>query len=154
VTTKVFVDTSAFYALSSERDASHTRARDTYEHAKRLQALLVTSSYVVLETISLLQKRHGIAMAERFGDSVAGGVDVVWIDAGQHHMAWKLWKEQRQRGLSLVDCSSFAVMRDVGIRHVFAFDRQFEDAGFVPFSPSADRVAERWAGYRVGRRKS
>ena len=35
-----------------------------------------------------------------------------------------------RRKLSLVDCLSFAVMREMGIREVFVFDQHFAEQGF------------------------
>jgi predicted nucleic acid-binding protein len=36
-----------------------------------------------------------------------------------------------RRGLSLVDCVSFATMRNLGIGDVFAFDEHFAQQGFT-----------------------
>ena len=35
-----------------------------------------------------------------------------------------------RRGISLVDCSSFEVMRRLGLERAFAFGRHFAEAGF------------------------
>ena len=39
--------------------------------------------------------------------------------------------KQEYRQLSLVDCTSFVVMRQIGIDDVFAFDRHFAEQGFT-----------------------
>jgi len=39
-------------------------------------------------------------------------------------------EERNRRGLSLVDCASFVVMRRYGIEEAFAFDEDFEKEGF------------------------
>lgn len=36
-----------------------------------------------------------------------------------------------RRNLSLVDCVSFEVMRDLGVKDVFAFDPHFREHGFT-----------------------
>jgi len=36
-----------------------------------------------------------------------------------------------RRQLSLVDCVSFAAMRESGIEHYFAFDEHFDEQGFT-----------------------
>lgn len=149
---KVFVDTSAFYALASETDSAHGVASEIYAQLKAAGAAFVTTNYVFLEAVSLLQRRHGVEEAERFGDFVAETVEMIWMTARQHQAAWEHWTGRRARGLSLVDCSCFMVMRDLDIRDVFAFDAQFQQAGFHVFTPD-DRVAERPGVYRVKARK-
>ncbi len=39
-----------------------------------------------------------------------------------------------RRQLSLVDCVSFAAMRELGIEHYFAFDQHFDEQGFTKFT--------------------
>lgn len=150
---KVFVDTSAFYALASETDDEHTTARSIREALKRETADLLTTNYVFLETVSLLQRRHGMAAARRFGDFVAEEVNLVWMTEPQHRAAWDYWKERGARGLSLVDCSCVVVMRELGIRRIFGFDEQFRSAGLTLLDspPPSDRVAESPAAYRADR---
>ena len=150
---KVFVDTSAFYALVSETDQEHATARAIREQLKREAAPLLTTNYVLLESVSLLQRRHGMGAAKRFGDLVGEEVDVVWITESQHRAAWEHWKQRGIRGLSLVDCSCVVVMHELGVRRVFGFDEQFRTAGLTLLDtpPQPDRVAERRAVYRTGR---
>lgn len=153
MSSKVFVDTSAFYALASETDQEHATARAIREHLKREAAPLLTTNYVFLESVSLLQRRHGMGAAKRFGDFVGEEVDVVWITESQHRAAWEYWKQRGMRGLSLVDCSCVVVMRELGVRQVFGFDEQFRTAGFtlLDSTPPPDRVAEKRGVYRAER---
>jgi predicted nucleic acid-binding protein len=151
---KVFVDTSAFYALAAPEDQVHQAAEVVHERLKADPSiLLVTTNYILLETVSLLQRRHGIGPAGRFGDSAIDQdrMSVIWLAATQHRAAWRLWKERGRRGLSLVDCSSFIVMREQGIRSAFAFDEQFREAGFTVLVQPQDRVAEPRGTYRAAR---
>lgn len=147
---KVFVDTSAFYALAAEEDRAHDAACQIHEHLRQSADALMTTNYVVLETISLLQRRHGVEAAERFGDGVER-VQIVWMEADAHRAAWRVWKGRRLRGLSLVDCSSFEVMRRLNIQRAFAFDRQFAEAGFTVLGNQTNGVAERKGSYRASR---
>lgn len=149
----VFIDTSAFYALASETDNEHTAARAIREQLKRDATRLVTTNYVFLETVSLLQRRHGMEVAKRFGDFVGEEVEIIWMTELQHRASWDYWKQRGMRGLSLVDCSCMTVMRESGIRRVFGFDDQFRSAGFILLDtpPAPDRVAEPAGVYRAKR---
>ncbi len=153
MSSKVFVDTNAFYALVSETDQEHATARSIREALQNEPAYLLTTNYVFLETVSLRQRRHGMKAATRFGDFVGEEVDVVWIAASQHRAAWEYWKQRGMRGPSLVDCSCVVVMRELGVRRVFEFDEQFRTAGFTLLDtpPAPDRVAERRGVYRTSR---
>ncbi len=148
---KVFVDTSAFYALVCETDRVHAAALAIHEHLKRDAAQLLTTNYVFLESVSLIQKRHGVDRTKQFGDFVSKHVEVMWITASQHRAAWDYWKQRGMRELSLVDCSCIAVMRECGIQRVFGFDDQFRTAGFTVLDvpPVPDRAAERRGSYRA-----
>lgn len=148
---KVFIDTSALYALVVENDKAHEAAQRIRAGLEMVAEQALTTNYVLLETVSLLQKRQGYALAERVGDLVIEQVEILWVDAAQHREAWRLWKHEHLRGLSLVDCASFVVMRESGIRRAFAFDEHFRRAGFELLMPPSDRVAEKRGVYRAGR---
>ena len=151
MTARVFVDTSAFYALASETDQEHVAARAIREALKQDAAQLLTTNYVFLETVSLLQRRHGMEAAKRFGDFVGEEVELLWMTESQHGAAWEYWKQRGLRGLSFVDCSCVAVMRELGIHQVFGFDEQFRAAGLALLDapPPPDRVAEPRSVHRI-----
>jgi predicted nucleic acid-binding protein len=130
VTSRVFVDTSAAYALLDAGDASHARARRAFLLLREREALLVTTSYVLVETCALVSCRLGIAALRDFREGLAPLLDVRWVDAATHDAALDLLFERHKSSLSLVDAASFVVMRRERIDEAFAFDRHFEDEGF------------------------
>ncbi|OGM61002.1 hypothetical protein A3A75_01965 [Candidatus Woesebacteria bacterium RIFCSPLOWO2_01_FULL_39_10] len=44
--------------------------------------------------------------------------------------SWKLFQKLDGRGVSMIDCTSFAVMRRLKIKEAFAFDEDFKNLGF------------------------
>lgn len=56
----------------------------------------------------------------------------VWITEEDHRGGVQALLAAGRRELSLVDCTSFLVMRRLGLRAAFAFDADFEDQGFEP----------------------
>ena len=147
---KVFVDTSALYALMAPEDSKHQAAVSCFEGLQAEGAVLVSTNYILLECVSLLQRRHGFERANRFLVKASAMLDLAWIGAGEHLAAIRRWTQAGNRGLSLVDCTSFAVMDAQGLRRAVAFDAQFAQAGFDVL-PQADRVAERRSVYRAAR---
>lgn len=127
---KVFLDTSAFYALSSSSDQDHARAKESLRRLIEGNAEFVSTNYILLECVSLLQRREGLDIAKRFVGRVTETVSILWINDTQHNRAWDYWNRAWKRDLSLVDCASFIVMKEEGIKEAFAFDKQFEEAGF------------------------
>lgn len=147
---RVFVDTSALYALLAIDDLHHEAARRCFEQLDREGAVFVSTNYILLECASLIQRRRGFEPASTFLTRAAERLQVLWIGEPEHREAVALWARAQRRALSLVDCSSIAVMRQQRLEQVVAFDRQFTEAGFDVL-PSADRVAERRGVYRAGR---
>lgn len=91
---------------------------------------MFASSYVLVETTALLQHRIGIEAVRVLADDVAPTLDVQWIGAEEHRMAMLALLAANRRALSLVDCSSFEVMRRLGLRTAFSFDAHFAEQGF------------------------
>lgn len=130
--TPVFCDTSGFFAVANPADPRHAQAAAAW---KRLvgQHRLVTSNYVVVESVTLMQARGGIAAARTLSEAIAENVDVAWIDPPLHDAALReLFASSRPR-LSLVDCTSFELMRRHHIAVAFAYDAHFAERGFAPF---------------------
>jgi uncharacterized protein len=128
---QVFVDTSALYALLVRSDQRHGDARRAFDRLKAEEAVLVTSSYVLVETYALLGRRIGLGAVAAFRNDFAPLLEVAWVDPATHDAALDALLERSSRELSLVDLVSFLVMRGRGIDEAFAFDRHFEEEGFA-----------------------
>jgi hypothetical protein len=59
-------------------------------------------------------------------------LDVIWIDHDLAKRAWDVFEQYNSDKLwSFTDCTSYVVMKELGIADVFAFDHHFEQMGFV-----------------------
>ena len=124
----IFVDTSAVLALASHRDLRHHEARRLFDELLRTDRRLLTHSYVLAESMALLHRRLGRNTALAFAVE-ARAFDIEWVDRTLHDSAVDALRDAH-RGVSLVDQVSFIVMRRRGADSAFAFDRDFENAGF------------------------
>jgi len=93
-------------------------------------AQLFTSNYVVVETTAVVQHRLGVEAVRAFTGDLLPLVEVEFVDAGVHAAATAALLAAGRRHLSLVDCSSFELMRRAGADPVFGFDRHFSEQGF------------------------
>ena len=124
----IFVDTSALFALASDRDSQHREARLAFDRLLRTERRLLTHSYVLSESMALLQQRLGRGAALALAAETRA-FDIEWVDEPLHNAAVDAL-HSAPRGVSLVDQVSFLIMRRHGIDEAFAFDRHFAAAGF------------------------
>ncbi len=127
----IFVDTSAFYALMDADDLNHESAKAAWSEWLYQPARFVCSNYVLLESIALIQRRLGMEAVRRFQEDIVPICQVHWVTPGLHAAALSTLLAADRRRLSLVDCSSFEIMRRLGLHDVFAFDRHFAEQGFT-----------------------
>ena len=127
---RVFLDTSAAYALLVASDTNHPRAARVYRSLEARTATLVTTSYVLVETYALLGRRVGRQAVMAFREDLEPLLDVIWVGADLHERGLNLLLERSRRHLSLVDAVSFVVIRDQAIEDVFAYDPDFRQEGF------------------------
>ncbi len=126
----VFIDTSAIYAALVADDRVHQAARSALAGLRKQRARLVSSSFVVQETIALLQARIGVKAVRAFHEAFLPLLEVVWITEKHYRLAMTSLLAASARDKSLADWSSIEIMRDQGIRRVVAFDRHFVGQGF------------------------
>jgi predicted nucleic acid-binding protein len=126
-----FVDTSAFVALMDADETMHPAARKAFEQLLSDDTVLITSNYVLLETCALIQRRIGMKALKSFHDDLLPLITIKWIDETTHHSGMNTVLSAGRKKLSLVDCVSFDMMRMLGIKTAYAFDRHFKEQGFI-----------------------
>ena len=129
----ILVDTSGAFALANLNDLRHAQAASLLQAANDKGEALLIHSYTILEAASLMQSRLGLTAALAFLESL-DQFTVHWIDPIDHEEAVELLKARNRRGLSLVDCASFVVMRRYGVTHGLFFGADFEREGFELYS--------------------
>ena len=126
----VFADTSALLAALVEQDTRHSDAAETWRALNESEEDLVTTNYVVLELLTLLQRRHGMTAVRNALDTVLLVISVHWLTPEQQQSALSAMLAAGRRDLSLVDCTSFVAMRDAGVSRAFTTDPHFAEQGF------------------------
>lgn len=127
----VYVDTSGFFALMVHNDCMHVRAKENFAYFARHNVHLVTSSFVIVETTALMQRRIGLAPVHDLNAKILPLCEVVWVEDKWYARGMQRLFAGNNRNVSLVDCLGFEIMDSLEIECAFAFDRHFEENGFT-----------------------
>lgn len=127
----IFIDTAAFLAVLNANDRFHSPARQVWNEILASDAALFSSNYIILETTALLQHRFGIEAVRLFESDILPIIEIGWVDETIHKQGMSALLAANRRSLSLVDCTSFEVMRQAGLDTVFTFDPHFRELGFT-----------------------
>ena len=94
---------------------------------------LTTTSYIVDEVVTFFNVRGQHGKAVELGEALLSSPSVRMVHVGEGLLgrALDLLRRRPDKRYSLTDCVSFVVMRERGIATAFAFDRHFEQEGFV-----------------------
>ncbi|HYB92219.1 MAG TPA: PIN domain-containing protein [Candidatus Binataceae bacterium] len=129
---RIFVDTSAFYALIDGDDQHDEVADQIFRRAEREKWRLITTNAVVFETHALLvnrfRSRREVAVA--FLDSVlTDRYQVVRALRSDEGRAVAIVRAHRDKSYSLCDALSFVVMERLRVRDAISFDQDFRSFG-------------------------
>src|SRR3989304_395326 len=100
---RIFIDTSAFYALLDRDDESHQKAKRAWADLLNDENTLVTSNYVLVEAFALLQHRLGIEAVRGFQNDILPSVNVEFVNSEIHRSSVSALLSASRRNLSLVD---------------------------------------------------
>jgi len=127
----IFVDTSAIISLGVVTDKFHKRAIEWKSTHRNVD--LITSNLVVIESLGWLRYKIGKKLAVDTGQNLLSGRGIVIerVTAYDELQAWLLFQKLDGRGISMIDTTSFVVMRRLKIKEVFAFDTDFKTQGFT-----------------------
>ena len=125
----VFADTSYYLALHNERDEHHGAA---VWHARRSRFRVATTDFVLLELgnawTSGAMRRAYVQVCER----LRGDPHTLVVPASRSSLlaGQEVFRHGADKGWSIVDCTSFAVMRRLRLEAALTDDRHFQQAGF------------------------
>jgi predicted nucleic acid-binding protein len=126
----IFIDTPAIYALADKADVNHSNAYEKFDQALKSGETFLLHNYILLESATLLESRLGLRPALTFLKD-ARVFDTEWVDLALHQEAMNEFEKNGGRGISLIDCMSFVVMRRRGVKKILTYDTNFRDQGFT-----------------------
>ena len=137
-TRDVFADTSALYAFVDRNDATHAAAREAVLRLVEAGKRIVTTDYIVAETINLANARGGAPVAVRVLDLIeqSAGIRVEWVGPDRFAAAKTFFRKHADHAYSFTDCTSFVTMRELRLAEALTTDHHFVEAGFRSLLPA------------------
>lgn len=117
----LFVDTSVWYAAAASADPRNSRAREILAAGESLY----TTDHVLVETWSLLRNRLHRKSADQFWEGLRTVATIEPVGPADLETAWQIGLTFADQDFSLVDRTSFAVIRRLGIERATSFDNHF-----------------------------
>src|SRR6266542_1503874 len=123
---EVLFDTSGFFALMDERDPTHQKAV-SWVQAQQGRKRPVSTEWIVGETCTLLVARKRPHRVPRFLDYLERSSALLLINPDDMLLrsTKALMRQQAEQGYSFVDCLSFCLMKERGMREALTTDEHF-----------------------------
>lgn len=130
----IFVDTSAWFASVVPTDRNYLRAKQWVESN---DSFLLTTDYVVDETLTLLRMRGERKRALELGEEFISGnlAEIYRLSDEDFVNAWETFRDFADKNWSFTDCAGKVVMDRLGIIKAFAFDHHFQQFGNIQLLP-------------------
>jgi uncharacterized protein len=118
----VFVDASAWVAVTNRKDRNHKEAVQIFRRLLSSSTRLVATTWTAYEALTIVKSRLGFSQAERLWARIKSRplVDLIWINEQIERDALELFWRYKDKKWGVVDCSSLLLMEAVGCRQSFA----------------------------------
>jgi predicted nucleic acid-binding protein len=130
----LFVDTSGWGYYLDRQNPLNAVAISLIKQAVIRRRRLVTTNYIITELVALLTSRYHLPRKQVIAAINAikthPSLEVIYIERTIDEQAWTLLETRLDKAWSLVDASSFVIMRQFGIIEALTTDYHFTQAGF------------------------
>ncbi len=128
----LFVDTAGWMACADAADPFPEKARAARDAWIERRGSLVTTDYVIDESLTLIRVRLGLQAAEAWWKQVEGSsrVRFEYMDLDRMDKARGIFFRFKDKDFSFTDCASFVVMQELKLKHVLTTDHHFHQMGF------------------------
>jgi predicted nucleic acid-binding protein len=129
--TKVFCDTSFFYASIDPKDENHDKAKEITKALDKNNIALYCTKAIIFETITLLRYRFSYDVALKFIKEVKPKLNIVQFDENLYSRV-DFWFEKlsKDKKLSYCDIISYVAVREIlGDISCVSFDHDFKTLG-------------------------
>jgi predicted nucleic acid-binding protein len=130
----IFVDSGAWFASVVPTDPDHAAAAEWLAQNRHP---LVTTDYILDETLTLLRVRGQNQKALALGDALLTEriASLHFFSRVEIQEAWGTFSQFLDKEWSFTDCASRVIMQKLWIATAFSFDQHFRQFGTVAVVP-------------------
>jgi predicted nucleic acid-binding protein len=127
----LFANASFFVAYHNSKDVNHQAARDLAREFEGRPVLLVTTDYIFDEVMTVLLVRGNKNLAIQAGRAIIKdpNIEILRIDEDLFNEAWEIFQSFEDKEWSFTDCTSYVLMKKLGIGTGISFDKHFKQFG-------------------------
>ena len=128
----LFADTAGWMSCADDADSAHHRAVKARDSWLEAGGVLVTTDYVIDETLTLIRARLGLAAAKTWFEQLEGSSRLrwEWVGTARAEKARGIFFHFRDKEYSFTDCTSFVIMKELKLRQALTTDKHFTQMGF------------------------
>lgn len=128
---KIFIDTSAFIAITDASEQNHELMIHTLASLPKTLKL-ITTNFVFDETITRIRALLGVDVAYEFAQKILTlpQYQMITLETKSLRKALELMKQYKDKTFSFTDCTSFVVMQQMKLKYALTLDSDFKKAGF------------------------
>ena len=121
-----FIDTVTLFASFFVDEKHHTKAKKiVVAIAEEKVRNVVYSDYVLDELLTLAKAKKEAAVSNKILEEIINSeIKMVKIEQRHLSLAMELFKSYEK--LSFTDCTTVALMLDLGIKEIYSFDKGFD----------------------------
>ncbi len=129
----VFADTGYWIAILNPTDSLHERARQVTQQLGAVK--IITSEMVLTELLNAFSSKGNRlrSLAANFVTQAItrSDIEVIAKSSELFQQSLFLYTQRPDQDWSQTDCASFVLMQQNGITEALAYDKHFEQAGFI-----------------------
>jgi predicted nucleic acid-binding protein len=126
----VCADSSAFVAIKNSADPNHEAAYKIFTAYAGSDTGIITSNFIIAESVTVISQKVSHKAAIEFREQDLAGIQIVRITEELEEHAFEIFRSLTSKNVSFIDCTSFALMRSLGLTTAFSFDEHFVQQGF------------------------
>ena len=125
----IFIDSSFLISFALSTDYNHEKATKVLL-PKQKEAY--TSEDILKESLTIISQRKGKQFCIEFFDGIIKHLIVLPVTMVRFQIGLQVFLDPTlQKDISLIDCISAAICKELGIKRILTFDRHFRSFGLA-----------------------